>query len=97
MYKNVEVPCLSVVNESGGITATILTSILRHLDGLHLFDKAREDGLKPFLLVDGHSSRFDIEFLRYINSPPTSYSVCVGVPYGTSYWQVGDSTEQNGS
>jgi hypothetical protein len=22
--------------------------------------------------------------------------VCVGLPYGTSYWQVGDSTEQNG-
>jgi len=22
--------------------------------------------------------------------------VCIGVPYGTSYWQVGDSPEQNG-
>ena len=23
--------------------------------------------------------------------------VCLGVPYGTSYWQVGDSSDQNGS
>ena len=22
--------------------------------------------------------------------------MCIGVPYGTSYWQVGDLTEQNG-
>jgi hypothetical protein len=24
------------------------------------------------------------------------WKACIGVPYGTSYWQVGDSTEQNG-
>jgi len=23
--------------------------------------------------------------------------VCIGVPYGTSFWQVGDSAKQNGS
>ena len=23
--------------------------------------------------------------------------MCIGVPYGTAYWQVGDSKEQNGS
>ena len=26
----------------------------------------------------------------------TKWNACVGVPYGTSYWQVGDSSEQNG-
>jgi len=26
----------------------------------------------------------------------TKWNVCIGVPYGTSYWQVGDSAEQNG-
>jgi hypothetical protein len=25
------------------------------------------------------------------------WSVCIGVPYGTALWQVGDSTEQNGN
>ena len=27
----------------------------------------------------------------------TEWYVCLGVPYGTAYWQVGDSKEQNGS
>ena len=26
-----------------------------------------------------------------------AWSVCIGVPYGTALWQVGDSSEQNGS
>ncbi|KAI2495838.1 hypothetical protein MHU86_18670 [Fragilaria crotonensis] len=50
----------------------------------------------PFLLLDGHGSRFDLQFLEYINSRDTMWKACIGVPYGTSYWQVGDSTEQNG-
>ena len=48
------------------------------------------------MLLDGHSSRFDLEFLRYINSYPHTWNVCIGVPYGTALWQVGDSSQQNG-
>ena len=48
------------------------------------------------MLLDGHQSRFDLGFLKYINNKETAYTVCIGVPYGTSYWQVGDSTQQNG-
>ena len=59
-----------------------------------MFD--RSDGVSPFLLLDGHGSSFDLTFLEYINDPTTKGNVCIGVPYGTSYWQVGDSTEQNG-
>lgn len=36
-------------------------------------------------------------FVNYINEDNTKYAVTIGVPYGTSYWQVGDSSEQNGS
>jgi hypothetical protein len=32
--------------------------------------------------------------LRYISSNETKWTVCVGVPYGTHLWQVGDSAEQ---
>ncbi len=64
------------------------------IDSLGVFD--RSDRVPPFLLLDGHGSRFDIKFLQYINDPATQWNVCIGVPYGTSYWQVGDSTEQNG-
>ena len=36
-------------------------------------------------------------FIKYINNPNTRWSVCIGVPYGTTLWQVGDSLEQNGA
>ena len=36
-------------------------------------------------------------FLKYINTPEDHWVVCLGVPYGTALWQVGDSKEQNGS
>jgi hypothetical protein len=46
--------------------------------------------------MDGHGSRFELEFLEYINNKATKWNVCIGVLYGTAYWQVGDSSEQNG-
>jgi hypothetical protein len=49
------------------------------------------------LLLDGHNSRFNLGFLEYINDPSTKWFVVLGLPYGTHVWQVGDSSEQNGS
>ena len=46
-------------------------------------------------LMDG--SRFDLLFLQYINTAATKWNICIWVPYCTSFWQVGDSPEQNGS
>jgi hypothetical protein len=59
-----------------------------------LFD--RSDGVNPCLLCDGHGNRFEEPFLEYIHESNTSWGCCIGVPYGTSLWQVGDSQEQNG-
>jgi hypothetical protein len=87
-------PTFWCCSESGSITAELLTDMLRYLDKANIFD--RSDGVSPFLLLDAHGSRFDLQFLEYINSPLHKWNVCIGVPYGTSYWQVGDSTEQNG-
>ena len=42
-------------------------------------------------------SRLEVPFLEYINTPTDHWVVCLGVPYGTALWQVGDSKEQNGS
>ncbi len=69
---------------------------LVQMDALDLFPR-EEDGPKPFLLLDGHGSRLELPFLEYINDPTHQWVICIGVPYGTSYWQVGDSSEQNGS
>ena len=77
------------------MTSTILKDILRTIDELEVFPWV--NGLKPFLLVDGHGSRFELEFLEYINNPDHEWVVCIGVPYGTDLWQVGDAKEQNGS
>jgi hypothetical protein len=65
-----------------------------HIDDCKVFD--RSFGLNPFLLLDGYGSRFELEFLGYINTKETKWHCCIGLPYGTSYWQVGDSSEQNG-
>ena len=48
------------------------------------------------LLVDGHQSRLDPKFINYINHNGHRWKVCLGVPYATTLWQVGDASEQNG-
>ena len=94
-FKGKEVPCMVCNTESGSITSELLVSFLNKMDDLELFP--RQDGLKPFLLLDGHGSRLELPFLQYVNDEDHRWIVCIGVPYGTSYWQVGDSSEQNGS
>ena len=74
-----------------------MTEILRRIDHLELYKEDRRNGLTPFLLLDGHQSRFDLQFLKYINGDDTKWCVCLGVPYGTALWQVADSSEQNGT
>lgn len=90
-----KIPCASFVSESGGITADILVKVLKIMDDLNLFP--RVNGSMPFLLVDGHQSRLDPVFLEYINNAGHRWKVCLGVPYATTLWQVGDSSQQNGS
>ena len=34
--------------------------------------------------------------LSLINDPDHKWAICIGVPYGTALWQVGDAEEQNG-
>ena len=67
------------------------------LDQLEVYKEDQKKGKTPFVLVDGHSSRFNLEFLNYINDDEHPWTVCIGVPYGTSHWQVGDSSQQNGA
>lgn len=66
------------------------------MDNLHLFDDDRSEGYTLFVLLDGHSSRFDLQFLEYINNKDHKWNVCLGIPYRTALWQVTDSSQQNG-
>jgi hypothetical protein len=90
-----DLPCLPLCSPSGGITADLLVSILKYIDDHNIFVR-KENGPKPLLIVDGHESRLDPSFLEYINDENHKWFVSLGVPYATSYWQVGDASEQNG-
>jgi len=81
-----KVPCFVGHSESGSIMSELLAAMLQHIDDCCIFD--RTDGVPPFLLLDGHWSRFKLLFLEYINNPMHTWKVCIGVPYGTSIWQV---------
>ncbi len=63
------------------------------IDNKQVYD--RSTGLSLFLILNGHCSRFELEFFEYVNCKETKWSINIGLPYGTSYWQVGDSSEQN--
>ena len=94
-FKGKAIPCMCRWTENGSITSQILKEICEHLDELQIFDRSK--GVSPFFLLDGHGSRFELPFLEYINNSQHKWCVCIGVPYGTSMWQVGDSKEQNGA
>lgn len=94
-FRGKEVPCYVTHSPKGSITSTILTDVLRHIDRIDVFPRG-ETNPTPFLLLDGHGSRLEVPFLSYVNNPAHKWVVCIGVPNGTSIWQVGDSPQQNG-
>ena len=94
-FRGKEVPTFCAWSENGSVTSEILADILRRLDEYEVCD--RTNGVKPFLLLDGHGSRFELPFLDYIIDPAHEWVVCIGVPYGTALWQIADSSEQNGT
>ena len=92
---DMNVPCFVGHSESGSISSELLAAMLKHMDDCQVFDCT--DGIPPFLLLDGHGSRFELPFLEYANDAAHIWKVRIGVPYGMNIWQVGDSAEQNGS
>ena len=88
------VPCFVGASPNSSITSTLLAKMLESFDTIGVFD--RSDGVLPFLLLDGHQSRVQLPFLKYINDEAHRWIVCLGVPYCTHLWQVSDSIELNG-
>ena len=94
MYNGKQVDCLTFLSKSGSITGKILVEILEYFDKFDLFLRT-PNGPIPMLVVDGHQSRHDPGFIKYINDPNHEWKVHFGVPYATVLWQVGDASEQN--
>jgi len=95
IFNGKHIPTFCCCSENGSITGQLLKEMLTAIDNIGVYDRTGT-GLNPFLLLDGHGSRFDLNFLDYVNAVDTKWECCIGLPYGTSYWQVGDSSEQNG-
>ena len=64
----------------------MLIYMLREIDVRDIFD--RSNGKTTFVLLDGHSSRTELEFIEDANDPRHKWTVCIGTPYGTSLWKV---------
>jgi len=94
-FRGQKVPCFIATTPKGSITSTLLKSMLQRLDKTGIYPR-KPGQPTPFLLLDGHGSRLELPFLSYINDEKHKWIVCIGVPNGTSLWQVGDSAEQNG-
>jgi hypothetical protein len=62
-FNGVEVPMCVTCSKNGSITSQLFTIMPQRMDGLVLFD--RSNGSNPFLLCDGHGSRFEEPFLEY--------------------------------
>ena len=60
---------------------------------------SRGEKVIPLLVPDGHPSRLTHQFLTYIDleTSKTPWSLTPGVPNATNKWQLGDTSEQNGT
>jgi len=96
MYRGKEIKCYVNTSPKASITSEMLADMLSKIDCARVFAR-EQDGPKPFLLLDGHHSCFEIPFLDYIHNCRHEWVVCIGVPYGMHVWQVADSSEMNGA
>jgi hypothetical protein len=94
-FRGKTIPYLPLSSPSGGITGELLVEILQWLDKNGIYERV-PGGPEPFLVLDGHESRLSPVFVDYITDPQHIWHVNLGIPHATSYWQVGDSSEQNG-
>ena len=74
-----------------GVTGGICKYDKRHL--LYIYNICE----LIIIIVDGHGSSFNLEFLPYICDGNQKCTVVFGITYGTSSWKVGDSVEKNGT
>lgn len=92
-YMGKEVNCFVGASSDGKLNSQLLLDILRDFDEIELFN--RSSSLRPFLLLDGHSSYFDVDLLNYVHDAMHPWAVSCGLPRDTHLLQVADSDELN--
>ena len=89
-----DIPTQTYVTESGGMTGEILVDILVYLDFLSVYNCS--NNMAPALTVDGHITCFTLAFVNYVNNRRHTWKALLRISYTASFWQVGDSSKQNG-
>lgn len=79
----------------GKMNCQILHDICKHIDEIGLYD--RSNGLSPFMLMDGHCTNIDMEFIDYVNDGRHQWTICCGLPRDTHLLHVAFSDELNGA
>jgi hypothetical protein len=92
-FKGMEVNSFIGTSVDGKLNSQILLDICKHIDEIELYD--RSNGLHPFMLMDGHRSDFDLEFVNYVNDDTHPWTICCGLPRDTHLLHVADSDELN--
>jgi hypothetical protein len=81
------------------MTSEILKQALKVIDDLGIYERTEGSPI-PTCIFDGHESRLRLPFIEYVNQQKSGRSLwkaCIGLPNGTTKWQVGDSEQQNGA
>jgi hypothetical protein len=90
-FNGVKVPTFVKCSKNGNITSQLLTNRLSKMDDYCVFNG--RNWINPFLLFYGHDSQFEEPLLEYTLEFNRHWTCCIGVPYGTSVWQLGDSID----
>ena len=91
IYRGCKIPCYVTATPKGSITSEVPRNMLKRIDQTGVF--LRLPGPTSFLPLDGNGSRIELPFISYVNDPMHKWVVCIGVPNGTSLWQVGNSAK----
>jgi hypothetical protein len=65
-FEGKDVPCFVYCSENGSLIIHLLSMMIKRMDNLDSCGPLLI--LDPFLLCDGHGSRFDLPFLEYIKT-----------------------------
>jgi len=80
------IPCFIGCSENGSITSKLLANMVNQLEQYATFDQT---DMHPFLLLDGHGSHFEEEFLEFVNSPEHKWKLCISIPMGCTCGRLG--------
>jgi hypothetical protein len=96
-----KVPIYFAYTENASMTGDILKGVFEAMDEEGIttreFDENGKPVVYPLMILDGHGSRTHYDFLTYVNNDSTLWLPILGVPYGTSIWQLHDDKRQNGA